>query len=244
MLPIIVPAWPAPSGVHAVATTRAGGVSAPPYDTLNLALHVGDEPAAVTENRRRVSAALKLPAQPRWLNQVHGATVSELGRESGVCDADASFTRRPGTVCVVMTADCLPLLICDGAGTQVAAVHAGWRGLAGGIIEETLKSFEGPREELLVWLGPAIGPDAFEVGDEVRETFVTADSSAADAFRANARGHWLADIYALARLRLARHGVTRVYGGEHCTVRESDTFFSYRRDGATGRMASMIWIDN
>lgn len=235
---ILLPNWPAPPNVRACTTTRDGGVSLGPYASLNLGDHVGDDPAAVAENRARLRRELALPAEPLWLTQVHGIVVAE---GQGGC-ADASVAFGPGTVCTVMTADCLPLLLCDRAGTRVAAVHAGWRGLLAGVIEATVTRLGVPGTEVLVWLGPAIGPDAFEVGAEVRAAFVAEDAAVAAAFTPSPAGRWLADIYALARLRLARCGVTAVYGGELCTWSDAARFYSYRRDGVTGRMASLIWL--
>lgn len=235
---MILPDWPAPPGVHACATTRDGGVSLGPYASLNLGDHVGDDPVAVAENRARLCRELALPAEPLWLTQVHGVTVTE---GQGGC-ADASVAFGPGTICTVMTADCLPLLLCDRAGMRVAAVHAGWRGLLAGVIEAAVTRLGVPGTELLVWLGPAIGPDAFEVGEEVRAAFVAQDETAAAVFTPSPAGRWLADIYALARQRLARCGVTAVYGGELCTYSDAQRFYSYRRDGVTGRMASLIWL--
>lgn len=235
---ILLPDWPAPPAVRACATTRAGGVSTGPYASLNLGDHVGDDPAAVAENRVCLRRELALPAEPLWLTQVHGTAVAE---GQGGC-ADASVAFGAGTVCTVMTADCLPLLLCDRAGTRVAAVHAGWRGLLAGVIEAAVARLGSPGAELLVWLGPAIGPDAFEVGEEVRAAFLAEDGGAVGAFRPSPAGRWLADIYALARRRLARCGVSAVYGGDLCTYHDAERFYSYRRDGVTGRMASLIWL--
>jgi len=245
----IVPDWPAPARVHAGMTTRIGGVSQGPYASLNPASHVGDDPAAVAENRRRLRAGL--PDEPFWLNQVHGVAVAEFADASGMPpEADASVARRPGQVCAVLTADCLPVLFCDRAGTVVAAAHAGWRGLAAGVLEATVASMRVPADGVLAWLGAAIGPEVFEVGEEVREAFVAAHPLAATAFRPawpgtldHAPRKWLADIYALARIRLAAIGVGEVYGGGLCTVRDAARFYSYRRDGVTGRMASLIWLN-
>jgi len=238
----IVPDWPAPAAVRALSTTRAGGVSLAPYASLNLGAHVGDDPARVAENRARLRRLL--PAEPRWLNQVHGSAVVDAAAVAGLPDADAAFSRKPGAVCVVMTADCLPVLLCDRAGTVVAAAHAGWRGLHGGVVEATVAAMGVAPGELIAWLGPAIGPQAFEVGGEVRAAFVAADGRAEAAFRPAAQaGKWLADLYLLARQRLAALGVSAVHGGDCCTVGEADRFFSYRRDGVTGRMASLIWLD-
>lgn len=238
----IVPDWPAPANVRAAVTTRAGGASHAPYDGFNLGTHVGDDPVAVRENRSRLRTAFALPAEPLWLKQVHGIAVVDAAQGSTEPEADGAFATRPGAVCAVLTADCLPVLLCNRAGTKVAALHAGWRGLAGGVIEAGVKAMGVPGNELLAWLGPAIGPEAFEVGPEVRTVFMEHDTQAAQAFRAARDGKYLADIYLLARLRLQRLGVAAVYGGGFCTVTDSTRFFSYRRDGATGRMAALIWL--
>lgn len=237
----IVPDWPAPASVRALSTTRAGGVSTGPYRSLNLGMHVGDLPEQVAENRALVRRLL--PAEPSWLNQIHGSGVVDAERVVGVPDADAAVSRQSGAVCVVMTADCLPVLLCDRAGQVVGAAHAGWRGLHGGVIEATVSAMGVDPSDLLAWLGPAIGPDAFEVGGEVRDAFVSDCTQSADAFRPARQGDkWLANIYLLARQRLGRLGVTAVYGGDTCTVRDSERFFSYRRDGVTGRMGSFVWL--
>jgi YfiH family protein len=240
----ILPDWPAPSNVRAVVTTRVGGVSLTPYDSFNLATHVGDELSAVRENRSRLRAALVLPSEPVWLKQVHGVTVVDAAQGDIDPEADVAFAAQPGAVCVVLTADCLPVLLCDREGTKVAALHAGWRGLAAGVIEAGVKAMGIPGNELLAWLGPAIGPASFEVGPEVRAAFVQHDTQAALAFRDGHEGKYLADIYKLARQRLRHLEVAAVYGGGFCTVKERARFFSYRRDGATGRMAALIWIAN
>jgi polyphenol oxidase len=242
----IRPDWPAPARVRAYATTRDGGVSIGAYASLNLADHVGDAPERVARNRGLLREHLGLPGEPLWLRQVHGCDlVSHLSVEpSGprACEADGALASAPGQVCAVMTADCLPVLLCDDRGVRVAAVHAGWRGLADGILEQAVASMGVPSERLLVWLGPAIGPDAFEVGPEVRARFIDADRDCEEAFRPSPSGRWLADLAGLARRRLARLGVTGVYGGSYCTHSDSRRFFSYRRDGVTGRMASLIWL--
>jgi polyphenol oxidase len=235
--------WPAPSNVHAAATLRTGGVSVGQYASLNLGAHVGDDAAAVAENRRRVRAQLRLPAEPLWLNQVHGTAVIDAGSRTPTPTADAAVATTPGQVCVVLTADCLPVVFCDEAGSRVAAAHAGWRGLAGGVLQATVSALDVPPQRLLAWLGPAIEQDAFEVGAEVREQFVTQDSTNAASFTPNARGRWLADLYDLARRQLERIGVTRVYGGGFRCYADRDRFFSYRRDGVTGRMATIVWIE-
>ena len=236
----LTPDWPAPTGVKACVTTRAGGVSLAPFDSLNLGDHVDDSPAAVAENRRRLTQHFAI--QPAWLQQVHGIAVAQAD-PTVVAIADASWTATPGIACAAMTADCLPALFCDRAGTRVAAAHAGWRGLAAGVLEATLDALAVPSQEVLVWLGPAIGVQAFEVGPEVRQTFVEQLPEAAKAFvPSHNAGKFMADIYALARLRLAARGVTAVYGGGFCTVTDP-RFFSYRRHSRTGRFASLIWIE-
>lgn len=236
----LVPAWPAPANVRALVTTRAGGVSAAPWDSLNLGDHVNDDPAAVAENRRRLRTLL--PAEPVWLRQVHGTVCVDAAQANAGAEADAALARAPGAVCAVLTADCLPVLLCDEAGTVVAAAHAGWRGLAAGVIESTVRAMGLPGERLVAWLGPAIGPENFEVGDEVRAAFVARDPAAAQAFVAGTPGKWYCDIYRLARQRLAALGVRRVAGADFCTVRDGARFYSYRRDGVTGRMASLVWL--
>ncbi|MFN3884799.1 MAG: peptidoglycan editing factor PgeF [Rhodocyclaceae bacterium] len=236
----IVPDWPAPAHVHALVTTRRGGVSIGPHASFNLADHVGDDPAAVAENRRRLR--MLLPAEPVWLQQVHGTRCVDAARQPPDTAADASFSRRPGVVCAVLTADCLPVLLCDEAGSIVAAAHAGWRGLAAGVIEAAVAAMAVPAERLIAWLGPAIGPESFEVGGEVRDAFIAHDPAAKAAFRARPNGKWLCDLYRLARLRLAALGVCRIASADFDTVREVERFYSYRRDGVTGRMASLIWI--
>jgi YfiH family protein len=239
----IVPDWPAPAQVGSLITTRRGGVSGGVFASLNLGDHVGDDPASVAANRAIVCR--QIDARPVWLKQVHGIRVVD----AAACDrplppeADASFTRHSGVACAVLTADCLPVLLCDTQGQVVAAAHAGWRGLLAGVLEATVDAMETPGRELMVWLGPAIGPRAFEVGDDVRIAFVGADPGAAKAFRPAIGGKWLADIYLLARQRLAWRDVDRVFGGDFCTVNENKRFFSYRRDGQTGRMASLIWLN-
>ncbi|MBK1720993.1 peptidoglycan editing factor PgeF [Thiocystis violacea] len=239
---LIRPDWPAPTSVKACCTTRSGGLSTGPFASMNLGDHVGDDPGAVAANRERLRASLGLPAMPVWLRQVHGCDVAVLGDAPAPCEADAALARAPGTVCAVMTADCLPLLMCDDLGMRVAAVHAGWRGLAAGVIDAAVAAMASDPARLLVWLGPAIGPDAFEVGAEVRAQFVARDPAAAQSFRPSG-DRWLADLFGLARQRLSRLGVSRVYGGEDCTYAQPERFFSYRRDGVTGRMASLIWLE-
>lgn len=214
-----------------------------PYASLNLADHVGDDHACVARNRALLRDRLALPSEPLWLRQVHGCAVAGTGREPNGCEADASVATGPGVVCAVLTADCLPLLLCDRAGTRIAAVHAGWRGLAAGVIEAAVDGLQAAPADVLAWLGPAIGPDVFEVGDEVRSALLAGDPTATVGFRPSPAGRWLTDIYLLARRRLRALGVNRVWGGDLCTVTDAGRFFSYRRDGATGRMASLIWLD-
>lgn len=234
------PDWPAPANVRTLQTTRSGGVSSAPYDSLNLGSHVGDVALSVARNRMLLNSIL--PSEPVWLEQVHGVAVANADSAACRVQADACIARKRGSVCVVMTADCLPVLFCDDLGTVVGAAHAGWKGLAAGVLEHTVHEMAVAPERLMAWLGPAIGPESFEVGDEVRASFVADHPEAVDAFVAGAPGKWFADLYALARLRLRRLGVGSIYGGDHCTLREKERFFSYRRDGVTGRMGSFIWL--
>lgn len=237
----ITPTWTAPAHVHAFQTTRHGGLSHAPYASLNLGDHVGDAPLTVARNRMLLNQLV--PSEPIWLEQVHGTVVVEA--QSATCRprADACVTRGRGAVCVVMTADCLPVLLCDRAGTVVGAAHAGWRGLADGVLEATIDAMRVAPSELLVWFGAAIGPTAFEVGAEVRAQFVAQHAAADSAFTPNGGDKYLADLYALARLRLKQLGVHDIFGGELCTYRDADRFFSYRREGVTGRMGAFIWLD-
>jgi YfiH family protein len=239
---MIHPDWPAPAQVRTLSTTRQGGFSREPWNSFNLAMHVGDDDRAVAANRHRLQQLAALPADPLWLSQVHGNHVVNVASAGISPAADASLSLAPGQVCAVLTADCLPVLFCDRQGTRVAAAHAGWRGLSCGVLEATVASMGTAPELLLAWLGPAIGPAAFEVGDEVRDVFLSAHAAAAHAFASHGRGRWLADLYALARIRLQAAGVTAVYGGGWCTFADPQRFFSYRRDGQTGRMASLIWL--
>jgi YfiH family protein len=242
-LELLRPRWPASPTVRAAITTRTGGVSTAPWDGLNLAGHVGDDPRDVAENRRRLRDALHLPAEPCWLEQVHGCEVVTAGDGPAACPADASVADQPGRVCAVLTADCLPVLFCDRAGRWVAAAHAGWRGLAAGVLERTVARAPVPPAEVMAWLGPAIGPAAFEVGTEVRTTFVAADAGATDCFAPSPAGRWLADLSALARRRLTAAGVGWIGGDGECTYSDARRYYSYRRDGVTGRMASLVWLD-
>lgn len=238
----IRPDWPAPVHVRALTTTRASGSSAGAYASFNLGDHVGDDDEAVRRNRTQLREQFGIP-EPSWLKQVHGTDVVEVSFGEAGHVADGGFTEMAGTVCAVLTADCLPVFLCDRSGSRVAVVHAGWRGLVNGVLEAGVLALRTPGEELLAWLGPAIGPESYEVGDDVRAEFMTASAEAESAFRLHAPGKWLADLYALARQRLNAIGVESVYGGSRCTFREPDLFFSYRRDGITGRMASLIWIE-
>ncbi|MDB5815008.1 MAG: hypothetical protein JWN23_2125 [Rhodocyclales bacterium] len=240
---VIIPEWPAPSTVKAFVTTRQGGVSVAPYDTFNLGEHVGDVAAHVAENRQRLRSLL--PAEPLWLSQVHGITVRDADH-AGENMADAVVARRAEIVCAIMTADCLPVLLTDRAGTGVGAAHAGWRGLCEGVLEACVSSMRVAPEELLAWLGPAIGPAHFEVGPEVRAAFMRRDEAATLAFQPGRADRWMADIFLLARQRLVRAGLSpdAIFGGDLCTVGDAVRFFSYRRDGVTGRMASLIWRES
>lgn len=238
----IRPDWPAPPRVKAVTTTRPGGVSQPPYATFNLGAHVGDGEAAVQKNREILRQALALPAAPCWLEQVHGNRVVDVSGAGRTPRADGCVTHQAGQVCAVMTADCLPILLCHQSGASVAALHGGWRGLAAGIIAAGVAAQECSASQLMAWLGPAIGPRAFEVGEDVRDAFLALDPGHADAF-VRSGDRWLADIYRLARHQLEALGVTAVYGGRWCTCTDAAQFYSFRRDGKTGRMASLIWIE-
>ena len=241
---ILTPDWPAPKNVRSLQTTRHGGMSGAPYASLNLGDHVGDAPLAVERNRMLLEPLL--PSEPVWLKQVHGVTVADAAQADCWPEADACVSAHPGAVCVVMTADCLPVLLCDDKGSVVGAAHAGWRGLCDGVIEQTVQTMKVSPTTLMAWLGPAIGAQAFEVGDEVRAAFVARQPEAAAAFIPSPlKGEgkkWLADIYQLARLRLHALGITRIYGGGLCTYTDRASFFSYRRDGMTGRMGTFIWL--
>ena len=235
----IIPNWPAPANVHALQTNRDKGASLAPYNSLNLGSHVGDNPIHVAHNRQLLSQFV--PSEPVWLNQVHGINVIDAAQTDCVPDADASFTTRKNVVCVTMTADCLPILVCDSAGTLVASIHAGWRSLCDGVIEATIAKLPAKPANLMAWLGPAIGPNAFEVGAEVRAQFVAKDAKSELAFKKYG-DKYLADIYQIATQRLNNLGVTQIYGGDRCTFTDKDQFFSFRRDGVTGRMATLIWL--
>lgn len=234
--------WPLPPGVHAASTTRLGGASVGTYGGFNLGDHVGDDPRAVAANRATLMQALALPSPPAWLTQVHGCAVAGPDDPPGI-PADARYADQPGRVCAVLTADCLPLLLCSDDGREVAAVHCGWRGLAAGIVARAVARFVAPVSAISAWLGPAIGPVAFEVGAEVRQAFVDVDAGAAACFVAGDQGRWLADLFDIARRALAAAGVRRIHGGGVCTMSDPRRFYSYRRDHRTGRMASLVWRD-
>ena len=237
----ITPDWPALENVHAATTLRTGGVSRAAYRSLNLAQHVGDVASQVSDNRDTIAAMLHLPAEPFWLNQVHGNKVITAEQNPAQEEADASYSDQPGVVCGILTADCLPVLLCNKQGTRIAAAHAGWRGLLAGIIDHTVDKFQG--QELLVWLGPAIGPKSFEVGADVYVSYVNKSVKYRAAFTKRKNAKWLADIYHLAQINLLELGVREIYGGKYCTYSDAERFYSYRRDGATGRMATLIWRD-
>lgn len=239
-----IPNWPVPSHIKSIQTLRVGGKSEGKYNSFNLATHVNDETHSINSNRDLLNQ--HLPSSPHWLNQTHSVDVIEL--PSLTLNADASYTKDTNTVCVIQTADCLPLLVTNKKGTMVAAIHAGWRGLLNGVIENTIHKMNMPPNELLVWLGPAISQKHFEVGADVKNSFCEKDQEAEKAFRAISDQKWLADIYHLAKLRLKASGVTDIYGGsetdDYCTFANEADYFSYRRDGETGRMASLIWIES
>lgn len=250
--PSVLPAdWPAPSRIRAFTTLRTGpGVSLPPFDRFNLGLRCGDDPLHAQENRRLLAREYSLPADPVWLNQVHGTAVAVLSPTSlavraahfDVECADASTTSVVGLPLAILTADCLPVIFCNSAGTEIAAAHAGWRGLASGVLEATIAAMQTAPAELMAWLGPAAGPDAYEVGAEVRDAFIACAGEAEVAFTATRPGHWRVDLYRLARQRLEHSGVTNIFGGGLCTITDSQRFYSHRRDQRTGRMATLIYI--
>lgn len=233
--------WPAPEGVVAGTTLRYGGVSSGSFGTLNLGAYVGDDANAVRENRSRFGSLCDLPSEPRWLRQVHGSNVVVDPTPGEALEADAAITANAGVVCAVLTADCLPVIFASADGAKLAVAHAGWRGLAGGVLEATVRAMSLNPASLFAWLGPAISQPVFEVGGEVRENFLAHDPAADGCFAANERGRWQADLYGLARMRLGNVGVGQVSGGEYCTFSEPERFFSYRRDGACGRMASFVF---
>ncbi|MGQ0700975.1 MAG: peptidoglycan editing factor PgeF [Panacagrimonas sp.] len=243
MVAIVEPDWPRHPRVGACFTTRTDGASAAPYDSFNLAHHVGDDPAHVADNRRRLRSTLELRHEPAWLDQVHGVRVAQAGQVAADRCADASWTGdREGPACAILTADCLPILLADDDGTCVAAAHAGWRGLATGVLESTVLDLPVLASRLSAWLGPAIGPRAFEVGAEVRDAFVNVHEELSAAFRPGAPGKFFGDLFAIARWRLGRLGIVRVYGGDRCTYSEPEAFFSFRRERVCGRMAALVWL--
>ncbi len=239
--------WPAPPGVRGLSTLRSGpGLSQPPYDRLNFGLRCGDDAAHVAGNRALLAEWLALPSVPRWLNQVHGVAVHrfEAGADDGAePQADAAVTSEPGVVLAILTADCLPVLFAARDGREIGAAHAGWRGLAAGVLEATVAAMRSPASELVAWLGPAAGPQAYEIGAEVRDALLAHDATSATAFTPTRPGHWRVDLYALARQRLASVGVREVSGGGECTLSDARHYFSHRRDGRTGRMATLAWIE-
>lgn len=239
---MLVPAWPAPDNVRAIVTTRSvvGGVSLPPYDDFNIGAHCGDDPAKVARNRQRLCELASLPSEPLWLTQVHGTRIIDAAEAAPETEADAAFANQTGVVCAVMTADCLPVLLCHRSGTSVAAVHAGWRGIAQNIIAKAVSGMPGDAGGLIAWLGPAIGPCHFEVGDEVREACGDVGSAFAPT---NEAGKWMMDLYAAATLQLEKAGVLSIHSTLYCTYRDTAHFYSFRREQLTGRMASLIWID-
>lgn len=242
-IPLLLPDWPIADKVFACTTLRSGGVSRGGFHSLNLAAHVGDDPQAVSQNRERLRQSLHLPEPTRWLNQCHGNLAIDYEQLGGApVDADAVYSRHAGQVCAVLTADCLPVLLAEQEGNAVAAIHAGWRGLLGGVIETTVAALAWPGERLLAWLGPAIGPRRFEVGSEVRQQFIAAHAAAEVCFINGANGRFLADLYGLARMRLGLLGIQRIYGGNRCTMDEAARFFSFRREPRCGRMASLIYL--
>jgi polyphenol oxidase len=244
MTPWLEPDWPVPPGVRVISTLREGGVSEGRYASFNLGDHVGDNAERVAENRKRLSQSALLPTKPHWLQQVHGVAVADLDQPDLAQPADAAITRHLGRVCAILTADCLPIMLSAVSGEVVAAAHAGWRGLAGGVLESTMKALGLPGEQVQAWFGPAIGVEHFEVGAEVREVFLVGNEAAEAAFQPNARGRFMADLALLARLRLERLGVRRIYGGTECTYADPQRFFSHRRDGITGRQATLIWRES
>jgi len=241
-LEYITPNWPVPENIRCITTTRMGGYSQQEYSSLNLGDHVKDDVKNVEKNRQLIKQDLQLPDNPVWLEQVHGSSVLSLGRDTPIhINADAAYTNEASVVCAVLTADCLPVTFCDQVGEHIAVAHAGWRGLVNGVLENTLQAMPIANEKIMCWLGPAIGPRVFEVGDDVIDQFVAKDGMQKNAFVKQSNEKYLANIYQLAMNILTKHNVKNVYGGDHCTYSESDTFYSYRRDGETGRMATLIW---
>nr|WP_143413748.1 peptidoglycan editing factor PgeF [Haemophilus paracuniculus] len=244
-MPVITPTWNAPPQIKGFTTTRQGGVSEAPFDSLNLGSHVQDDPQAVALNRQRLVEQHRLPQAPLYLNQTHSTKVIHLPYEGQDFEADAVYTNQPNQVCLVMTADCLPVLFCNQDGTEVAAAHAGWRGLCDGVLEQTVKQFACPPNEIIAWLGPAISQKAFQVGQEVIDQFCAFDPQAAQAFVPDptASGKFLGNLYQIAQQRLNKLGISQISGGDYCTYTDSQRFFSYRSEGKTGRMATLVWIE-
>lgn len=241
--PWLPAAWPAPENIHAGTTTRKGGYSKSVFSSFNLAEHVGDDAGTVRKNRDFLRQYLDLPEEPFWLQQVHGNIIVNLPHGRKNPEADGSYSRDPGQVCAVLTADCLPLLLCNRAGTEIAAVHVGWRGLCADIVSRALETFTCRNNQLLAWLGPAISATHYETGDEVRDACLRLIHGAEPAFTPARQGHWLMDLNQLVTLQLNQHGIDKIYGKNHCTFSEKENFYSYRRDGITGRCASLIWMD-
>lgn len=243
--PFWIPAnWPAPENIHAGTTIRKGGISNKPYDSLNLAQHVGDDPDSVFHNRQKVVTDLGLPNEPVWLEQVHGNRIIDIARTKDTANADGAYTNRSNHVCVVMTADCLPLLITDKNGREIAAIHVGWRGYASNIVGSALGMFKNKPENLLAWTGPCIHAEHYEVDNTVRDACLNITPLAIQAFKPSRKGHWYANLELLVRNQLGESGLLDVFGGDYCTYRDVDIFYSYRRDGSTGRIATMIWMDS
>ena len=237
----IAPDWPTPRGVRALSTFRSGGISSGRYESLNLGDHVGDEGAAVAENRTRLALAAKLPAEPCWLRQVHGKEVADV--DTPVASNDASFTRREGRVCAILSADCLPVLFASTEARVIGAAHAGWRGLVAGVLAATVRAMDEAPSALIAWIGPCIGPLAYEVGAEVRDAVLAGMPTAAPAFEPNAAGRFRTDLPGIARLQLYALGISRIYGGTECTFSHPERYFSHRRDGQTGRQGTLIWLE-
>ena len=240
----IAATWPAPDHIHAGTTTRRGGISKPPYATFNLADHVGDDQKNVSTNRELLRKQLNLPAEPCWLQQIHGNRVITAQTAEPTVPADGVLTDQANTVCAVLTADCLPLLLCDTQGTQIAAIHVGWKGFSNDIIANAVEMFSVKREHIMAWLGPCISANQYEIGYEVRDACLKICRVAEHAFTPGRNGHWFADLYRLVRCQLGHLGIENIHGGDYCTYGDAHLFFSHRRDGVTGRMASLIWMDS
>ena len=237
--------WPVPGHIHAGTTTRLGGYSQAPYNRLNLAGHVGDDSDSVTRNRALLMQRLQLPAEPHWLHQTHSNRVVQIGAPASPRNADAAYTNRTNTVCTVLTADCVPILLCNRAGTEIAAIHAGWRGLCANIINNTVDCFTAAREQLIAWIGPHISPDCYEVHADVRNPCIDSlSATVADAFKQKSGDSWLANLELMARIALLKAGIAEVHASDVCTYQNREYFYSYRREKKTGRMASLIWIEH